>query len=63
MRCGNCIYAVEVKARRDAKIVCIRAKSWRIKKYDTDKSVDAKVSVLEIAVGRIVQSTGKIDGK
>ena len=34
-----------------------------IKKYDTDKSVDAKVSVLEIAVGGIVQSTGKIDGK
>tara|TARA_B100001029_G_C14673798_1_gene240941 strand:- start:14 stop:130 length:117 start_codon:yes stop_codon:yes gene_type:complete len=34
-----------------------------IKKYDTDKSMDAKVSVLEIAVGGNVQSTGKIDGK
>jgi len=34
-----------------------------IKKYDIDKSVDAKVCVLEIAVGGIVQLTGKIDGK
>ena len=34
-----------------------------IKKYDTDKSVEAKVAVLEIAAGGIVESTWKIDGK